>query len=151
MLAVASISAAYGRLIENVTQLEGACESLHALGVELSRHCLPSLSGNLYSDGRSSFTFSAQADDQSVSMITFSGRGSAQIQQEHGFVVQPIDSMIVTLAGSATAQKAVGFCRFGDAWKPGNVVTCVAETADGRYDGSFAQNGVRPSVSKLGK
>ena len=150
-LVVAASPAVSAHLLQSVTRINGSCQKLKVLEMDLSQHCLGNVDGTAYADGRAGFMFAARAPDGGVVPITFTGQGTGQVKQDHDIVVQPVDGLIANVTGRPTLDKAVGLCRFGNPYKPGGFVTCVAETADGRYEADFKHDGSKPLVSKFGQ
>ena len=137
----ASHAAAPRRTLTDVGMLEGSCDRLLAAGVDLSPHCTGKITNNTWSDGRVSFTFLSSQGDL---LITFTGVGSSPIKPDADTAIQPVDGLIVTLKQQTSDLRAVGQCRYTNPYKPSAVVVCGADTAEGRYEASFASDGQPP-------
>jgi len=81
-------------------------------------------------------------------LLSFSGDGNSQIKRGKDGVIQPVDKVVVVVAGDATNLKAVGQCAFQNPYrgKPSRI-TCVADTRSGKFSAAFLSDGSKPTIS----
>ena len=120
----------------------GLCTKLTYRTTNLSATCSGKLVNIAYSDGRTSFLFVS-----GHTVISFSGDGRQQFERQRIQFFSPLDKVVFQSDGSTIGLRAVGWCDFTDTNKgiPAPI-HCVAETEDGRFEGSFLTDGTRPET-----
>ncbi len=124
------------------TSLRGSCYKLTILGRDVTASCEPWVLNSDLADGRSSFGF-ATGDKVSV---TFSGLGTNEIKLNDDTAIQAIDGIVVDENGKQNSLKAVGKCRFENPYKGAVPISCIADTANGVFEGQFMSDGSTPKV-----
>jgi hypothetical protein len=133
-----------GKFVQMIT-ISGECTKLVHAGRPVSG-CKSILVNMNYSTGVSAYWFVTEQ-----TLLSFAGDGSRRVEQGVSIVVQAIDRVILATTDSskaddATADDAVGFCRFGDPTRKGSMVECIAHTQAGLYEGFFASDGKPPKL-----
>ena len=134
-----------GKLAQTVT-VSGECTRLVQAGRPVEG-CKNILVNTNYSTGVSGYWFMT-----GNSILSFAGDGSRRLEQDSGHVIQSIERVFLTdptniaQEEDATAENAIGFCRFGDVTKRGSMIECVAHTRAGLYEGAFVTDGNPPKL-----
>jgi len=144
------------RKLTTLVTANGNCLKLMlAPDINLSETCNPKMLNSVYSDGRTSFTFMADAvgkqEQNFLAIITFTGKGNVSTGTDSA--AQPVDGIIVELdeRGKPTAPRqsidAVGNCQFSNPFngRPAKV-ECEAKTKEGEFIGTFLTDGSQPDV-----
>ncbi|MGU3537158.1 hypothetical protein [Methylobacterium sp. A54F] len=121
---------------------QGACERLVIGGRDETGACTGRLMNTTYPDGRVGFYFVTRDG----AALTFTGMGSSQVKPDTDTAVQPVDAVIVGLAGKPERRPAVGTCRFTNPYKGPGTVRCRAETDRGAFEGAFTTDGAKSSI-----
>ena len=134
-----------GKTAQMVT-VSGKCTKLVHAGLAVDG-CKPILMNLNYSTGVSAYWFMTEG-----TILSFSGDGSHQVEQDPDAVVQAIERVIraatigVLREEDTKEETAVGFCRFGNPTIKGSTLECVAHTQAGRYEGVFVTDGSPPKL-----
>jgi uncharacterized protein len=144
------------RKLTTLVTADGNClKLLLAPDIDLSKTCNPKVLNSVYSDGRTSFTFMADAvgkqDQNFLAIITFSGTGNVSTGTDSA--AQVVDAVIVGLdeRGKPTAPRqnidAVGNCQFSNPFngQPAKV-ECEAKTKEGEFIAKFLTDGSQPDA-----
>jgi hypothetical protein len=134
-----------GKLAQTVI-VSGECTRLVQAGRPVEG-CKSILVNTNYSTGVSGYWFMT-----GNSILSFAGDGSRRLEQDSDHVIQSIERVFLTDTTNiareqdATAETAIGFCRFGDVTKRGSTIECVAHTWAGLYEGAFVTDGNPPKL-----
>jgi hypothetical protein len=127
--------------IAQMVTVSGECTKLVHAGVSVEG-CKPILMNLNYSTGVSAYWFMTEG-----TILSFSGDGSHQVEQDSDVIVQAVERVIRAAAiGVLMEEAAVGFCRFGNPTIKGSTLECVAHTQAGRYEGVFVTDGSPPKL-----
>ena len=132
--------------IAQVVTVSGECTKLVHAGVSVEG-CKPILMNLNYSTGVSAYWFMTEG-----TILSFSGDGSHQVEQDSDVIVQAVERVIRAAAIGVLREEdtreetAVGFCRFGNPTIKGSTLECVAHTQAGRYEGVFVTDGSPPKL-----
>ena len=119
-----------GQLAQTVT-VSGECTRLIQAGRPVGG-CKNILVNTNYSTGVSGYWFMT-----GNSIVSFAGDGARRLEQASDQVIQSIERVFLTdptniaQEEDATAENAIGFCRFGDVTKRGSMIECVAHSRAG--------------------
>lgn len=142
------VQAQPARKLELVLLLEGVCTKLQALSADITADCNGKMTRDMFSDGRTGFTFYIKGQGKEPVILTFTGLASKGVTQSGGVAAQPIDGLLMTVGNKPTNGKAIGLCRYSDFFKPNGFVDCSAEVTEGRFEGRFQQNATPPVALK---
>ena len=142
------VQAQPARKLELVLLLEGVCTKLQALSADITADCNGKMTRDMFSDGRTGFTFYIKGQGKEPVILTFTGLASKEVIQNGGVATQPIDGLLMTVGSKPINGKAVGLCRYGKFFKPNGFVDCSAEVTEGRFEGRFQQNATPPVALK---
>jgi len=137
-----------GQLAQTVT-VSGECTRLIQAGRPVGG-CKNILVNTNYSTGVSGYWFMT-----GNSIVSFAGDGARRLEQASDQVIQSIERVFLTdltnipQEEDATAETAIGFCRFGDVTKRGSMIECVAHTRAGLYEGAFVTDGNPPKLDTI--
>jgi hypothetical protein len=132
--------------IAQMVTVSGECTKLVHAGVSVGG-CKPILMNLNYSTGVSAYWFMTEG-----TILSFSGDGSHQVEQDPDVVVQAIERVIraatigVLREEDTKEETAIGFCRFGNPTIKGSTLECMAHTPAGRYEGVFVTDGSPPKL-----
>jgi hypothetical protein len=132
--------------IAQMGPVSGECTKLVHAGVSVEG-CKPILMNLNYSTGVSAYWFMTEG-----TILSFSGDGSHQVEQDSDVIVQAVERVIRAAAIGVLREEdtkeetAVGFCRFGNPTIKGSTLECVAHTQAGRYEGVFVTDGSPPKL-----
>jgi len=132
--------------IAQMVIVSGECTKLVHAGVSVEG-CKPILMNLNYSTGVSAYWFMTEG-----TILSFSGDGSHQVEQDSDVIVQAVERVIRAAAIGVLREEdtreetAVGFCRFGNPTIKGSTLECVAHTQAGRYEGVFVTDGSPPKL-----
>jgi hypothetical protein len=85
-------------------------------------------------------------------ILSSSGDGSHQVEQDPDVVVQSIERVIRAATtgalreGDTREETAIRFCRIGNPTIKGSTLECVAHSQAGRYEGVFVTDGNPPKL-----
>jgi LytS/YehU family sensor histidine kinase len=132
--------------IAQMVTVSGECTKLVHAGVSVEG-CKPILMNLNYSTGVSAYWFMTEG-----TILSFSGDGSHQVEQDSDVIVQAVERVIRAAAIGVLREEdtreetAVGFCRFGNPTIKGSTLECVAHSQAGRYEGVFVTDGNPPKL-----
>jgi len=134
------------RKIAQMVTVSGECAKLVHAGVSVEG-CKPILMNLNYSTGVSAYWFMTEG-----TILSFSGDGSHQVEQDSDVIVQAVERVIRAAAIGVLREEdtreetAIRFCRFGNPTIKGSTLECVAHTQAGRYEGVFVTDGSPPKL-----
>jgi hypothetical protein len=141
-------SAAYGEHLDYTATLNGTCTRLIVAGTDATQSCTPHVIVDVFKNSRTGFTFM----ESDFALISFSGMGRMQIEDEPKTFTQPVDTILFTLIGMGTAPnkvKAAGICTYTYP-KSGPVrISCSAHTAQGQFEATFLIDAQDPTIKQF--
>ncbi len=134
-----------------VATLTGKCIKASAMNTPADpAMCSHKVMNMAYPNGRNGFTFVLTAKNGSAAVVSFSGDGSKQIQNDKNHVTQPVDRIMFTFRGSTDNLRASGSCSFANPYQGKPVrISCAADTDQGSFSGEFVSNGVSPDITEM--
>lgn len=131
--------------------ISGTCNELTVMSIKVKPDvCDGKLSNMNFSNGRAGFYFFVSNEDETSTLISFSGLGSKQVKKSKDFIIQPIDKVASTFQGEADVLDATGSCSFENPYlnKPA-IVSCTATTNRGKFSGRFTSDGNEPEIAEF--
>lgn len=131
-------------LSEEMSQLNGKCVQLVAVGVNYSKNCQSRIVSIDYGNGRNGYWFFVKDG----SILSFAGEKNKIIFNPNGSAVQSIDQVTFASKGgpeSPSTAVAVGSCSLTNPYRGKAVTVCKARITGGAaFLGSFRSNGFPP-------
>lgn len=141
-------SAAYGDHRDYIATMNGTCTRLIVAGIDATPSCTPRIMVEVFKNNRTAFTFT----ESDFAVVSFSGIGRMQINDDPNKVTQPVDTIIFTLIGMGTAPnkvKAAGICIYTDPNAGPVRVSCSARTSQGPFEATFLSDGQEPIIKQF--